>query len=158
MKRWSSSIRHNAKKQHRIDDTGVSTSIEYLMISGVLVTVMIITMLMMNSFFVEQPMNRVRDDAFVDIGNGISTRIVDIYIIAPPVGNITSNFDIPDSVAGRSYTVRIEGINESEMITVEADSIKHKTSLSGIGATLGIKGNTTGSGLNRLSYYSDREV
>ncbi|MEI6293887.1 MAG: hypothetical protein WCP36_09390 [Methanomicrobiales archaeon] len=156
MKQWSSSS-HNIKKQHTLNDTGVSTTIEYLMISGVLITLMIITMLMVNSFFVEQPMNRVRDDAFVDIGNGISTRIVDLYIIAPPVGSITSNFNIPDSVAGRSYNVRIEGLNENEMITVEADSISHKTSLSGIGATLGVKGSTTGSGLNRLSYYSDRE-
>jgi len=44
--------------------------------------------------------------AFTDIGNGVSTRIVDVYAIAPRDGMNSTKFDIPDDIAGKDYSVR----------------------------------------------------
>lgn len=140
-------------------DDGVSTLIEYIMISAVIMTLMIITMLMLNTIMLKEPSDRLNYYAFTDISNGISTRIVDVYMIAPTDGNLVTKIDIPDDVAGRSYSVDISSryINTEDYtdeVIVSRDSVDYHTSLAGIGETLGVKGNTTGGGFNRIIYDS----
>ncbi len=53
---------------------------EYISITGIVIALMIILMLMMNSVFMEGPRDLVSYHSFVDIGNGVSTRIVDVYV------------------------------------------------------------------------------
>ncbi len=142
-----------------IGNDGVSTLVEYLMISAILMTLLIVTMLMLNTVMLQEPSDRLNYYAFTDISNGISTRIVDVYMIAPSDGDLVTKFDIPDDVAGRSYSVDISKRwtnaedNTSEVI-VSRDSVNYHASLAGIGSTLGIEGNTTGSGFNRIRYNS----
>ena len=81
----------------------------------------------------------------MDIGNGVSTRIVEIYVLAPGEGNITTKFDIPNDVAARSYQVDIQPAGADENIVVSRGDIKSSISLSGIGATLPV-GFNNGSG------------
>jgi hypothetical protein len=140
------------------DESGVSHLIEYLIISGVLVILMIVTLLSLNLIFIENPTNQLSYYAFTDIGNGISTRIVDLYVIAPDYGNINTNFDIPDDVGGTGYMVDIESDPDLlglDTITTYRGSLSSVVSLSGIGATTGVSGHTTGSGLNIISYTSE---
>ena len=142
-----------------IEDDGVSTLVEYLMISAVLMTLLIITMLMLNTVMLQGPSDRLNYYAFTDISNGISTRIVDVYMIAPPDGNLVTKIDIPDNVAGRSYDVniatRFTNLEDStDEVIVSRDSVDYHSSLAGIGSTLGVVGNTTGSGFNRIRYSS----
>jgi hypothetical protein len=139
-----------------LNEEGVSTMIEYIIISGILMILIVITLLSVNSLFIERPLQSVTEHGFVDIGNGISTRIVDLYTIAPAEGSINSNFDIPDEVAGSGYEVMISGTNGEEMVTVSRGTIVRSVPLSGIGSTLSVSGQTTGTGLNRLSYSSER--
>ena len=126
------------------------------MVSGVLMALLIVMMLLVNSTFMETPANRLRYNAFTDIGNGISTRIVDVYALAPSDGSIGTGFDIPDDVAGKDYFVLIgEGNNPIDQdVQISRDLIKIHISLAGIGASRGVTGNTTGRGLNRISYDS----
>jgi hypothetical protein len=152
-------FRSNNKK---IDNQGVSTIIEYIAITGIVMAAMIVLMLTMNSVFMEGPRDLVSYHSFVDIGNGVSTRIVDVYVIAPYVkvqqGSIRTNFNIPAEVARGSYGVDIippvAGSPGSETIVVSRGSVISTIPLAGIGSTLGAGGSTTGMGMKVICYNS----
>ncbi|MFA4848096.1 MAG: hypothetical protein WC626_00060 [Methanoregula sp.] len=139
-------------------DAGVATLIEYIIISGVLMALFIVMLLLVNANFMEGPANTLTYSAFTDISNGISIRIVDTYAIAPDTGNITSKFDIPDDIAGRGYFVEIGNTASddptAQTVTVSRGSIVTNVAIAGIGSTRRAGGNTTGSGMNRISYDS----
>jgi hypothetical protein len=147
------------------DDSAVANMIEYLMISAVIMGLLILMILLVNTNIMENPANRLVYVAFTDIGNGVSTRMVDVYSIAPQTGNITTKFDIPDEIVGKSYFVEVGG-NENpnnpsvyeQYIRVYRNDITTDIALSGIAAT-GSKGtaggNTTGAGINVINYCSE---
>jgi hypothetical protein len=140
----------------RCKEAGVATLIEYIMISGVLMALFIVMLLLVNTNFMEGPANTLTYSAFTDISNGISTRIVDTYAIAPDTGNISSRFDIPDYIAGRGYFVEIGNTYDltAQTVTVSRGSIVTNVAIAGIGSTRRVGGNTTGAGMNRISYDS----
>jgi hypothetical protein len=130
--------------------------IEYLMISAVIMALFIVMLLLVNTNIMEGPANRVIYVSFTDIGNGVSTRIVDVYAIAPDEGNIKTHFDIPDEIVGRGYFVNL-GSNPNSAdqdITVSRDYLNARIALAGIGVTRGVNGSTTGAGMNIISYNS----
>jgi len=130
--------------------------IEYLMISAVIMALFIVLMLLVNTNIMEGPANRVIYVSFTDIGNGVSTRIVDVYAIAPDEGNIKTHFDIPDEIVGRGYFVNL-GSNPNSAdqdITVSRNYLNVRIALAGIGVTRGVNGSTTGAGMNIISYNS----
>jgi hypothetical protein len=135
--------------------------IEYLMISGVLMALLIVMLLLVNTNIMEDPANRVVYVAFTDIGNGISTRMVDVYSIAPYNGNMTTRFDIPDEIVGRSYSVevgsrpnKVDFQDNDQYITVSRGYLTTDITLAGIGISKGVGGSTTGAGVNKISYES----
>jgi hypothetical protein len=138
------------------EDTGVASMIEYVMVSGVIMVLFITMLLLVNANFMEGPVNTLSYYAFTDIGNGVSTRIVDVYAIAPEEGNISSNFDLPDYIGGKSYTVEIVGDTTGQKVAISRDYIISHTALAGVGASKHGQagGNTTGAGVNRISYNS----
>ncbi|HPM62066.1 MAG TPA: hypothetical protein PK955_06270 [Methanoregulaceae archaeon] len=129
--------------------------IEYFIISGMMMILIIITILTITPVAIYHPVDQLSEYAFIDIGNGVSTRIVDLYVIAPEeVGNITSKFDIPDDVVGREYEVAIESDESGDVVSVSYGNIRRVVPLAGIGETLEVRGNTTGHGLNVIQYNS----
>lgn len=126
------------------------------MVSGVLMALLMVMLLLVNSTFMETPVNSLSYVAFTDIGNAVSTRIVDVYALAPSDGTITTGFDIPDDVADKDYFVLIgQGDNPIDQdVQISRNLIEIHVSLAGIGASRGVTGNTTGKGLNRISYDS----
>ena len=135
--------------------------IEYLMISGVIMVLLIVFILLVNTNIMEDPANRLVYVAFTDIGNGVSTRMVEVYATAPAEGTIDTKFDIPDEIVGRSYFVKVgtqqNPINpgmDDQYIQISRGSIEARISLAGIAATKGATGETTGAGINRISYNS----
>jgi hypothetical protein len=137
-------------------ESAAANMIEYIMVSGVLMGLLMVMLLLVNSAIMEAPSNQLTYVAFTDIGNGLSTRIVDIYAIAPSDGSITSNFDIPDDVAGNDYSVIIgPGVNPVDQdVQISRNLLVTHISLAGIGASRGVVGNTTGKGINKISYDS----
>lgn len=135
-------------------ESAVSDLIEYFLISGMLMLLIIITILSMTPVAISQPSDQLSEYAFIDIGNGVSTRIVDLYVIAPEDGNVTTKFDIPDDVVGRGYGVMIESGTSGDLVSVSYSNIRREIPLAGIGETLGVEGNTTGQGLNVILYNS----
>jgi hypothetical protein len=130
---------------------------EYILVSGVLMGLLVVMLLLVNTNIMENPANRVVYVAFTDIGNGISTRIVDVYSLRPEDGTITSQFDIPDEIVGRSYFVRIVPGATGEDVIVSRGDLDSRIALAGVGATTkgGAGGNTTGAGMNIISYNSE---
>ncbi|WP_281768545.1 hypothetical protein [Methanoculleus bourgensis] len=140
-----------------MNEEGVTRLMEYIIITGVLLLLMIVMMFSVNASLMEGPADKLRYHAFVDIGNGISTRIVDLYVISPDNGTIATKFDIPDDVAGRGYFVNVamEGEDQaSQAIQVQAGDIQSEIAIAGIGATKGVTGSTTGAGWNMIQYDS----
>ncbi|MCM2464988.1 hypothetical protein DIC75_01430 [Methanoculleus sp. CWC-02] len=119
-----------------------------------LLLLMVVMMFTVNAVFMEGPADTLRYHAFVDIGNGVSTRIVDLYVIAPGNGTIATKFDIPDDVAGKGYFVNVGMTGASQAILVQGGDIQSRVAIAGIGATKGVSGNTTGAGWNMIQYDS----
>jgi hypothetical protein len=139
-------------------EAAVANMIESIMVSAVLMVLLIVMLLLVNSSMMETPANQLSYVAFTDIGNGVSTRIVDVYAIAPSDGNITTNFDLPNDVAGRDYFVVVgPGTNPVDQdVQVSRELLVTHVSLAGIGASRGVEGNTTGSkGISKISYDSE---
>ena len=138
------------------NESAVANMIEYLMISGVIMVLFIVMLLLVNTYIMEDPANRLVYVAFTDIGNGISTRMVDVYAIAPNEGNMTTHFDIPDEIVGKDYFVEVgPGADPVDQdIIVSRGYLVSRVALAGVGATRGIGGNTTGAGMNIIRYES----
>ncbi len=144
------------------NESAAANMIEYIMISGVLMGLLIVMLLLVNTNIMENPANRLTYVAFTDIGNGVSTRIVDLYSIAPRDGTITTRFDIPDDIAGNDYSVEVgtrpnlvNNEKNDQYIRISRNYITTDIALSGIGATRNASGSTTGKGMNRISYDSE---
>jgi hypothetical protein len=135
-------------------EEGVTNLLEYVFVSGTLLMLIIVMMFVVNAVFMEGPANTLSYHTFTDIGNGVSTRIVDLYIIAPRDGVIVTKFDLPDEVAGRDYSVEALYAEEKQQIRVRRGDIYSLTAIAGIGATKGVTGNTTGRGWNRICFDS----
>ena len=92
-------------------ESGVSHMIEYTIITGIVILLFVIMVPMVTEAFIRGPTEQLTESAYTDIGNGVSTRIIDLYAIIPyyNTATITTKFDIPDDVAGRDYWVSIEG-------------------------------------------------
>lgn len=137
-------------------ESAAANLIEYIMVSGVLMGLLIVMLLLVNTNIMEDPANRLAYVAFTDIGNGVSTRIVDVYAIAPRDGIIITRFDIPDEIAGRDYFIEVgPGADPVDQdVMVSRGYLETHIALAGVGATRGVAGNTTGKGMNKISYNS----
>jgi len=143
------------------NETAVANLIEYMMISAVILCLFMVMLLLVNTNIMENPANRLVYVAFTDIGNGLSTRMIDVYAIAPTDGTVFTNFDIPDDIVGRDYFVEV-GTRENKVnnalndqyIRVSRNYLTTDIALSGIGATRNVSGSTTGRGMNTICYNS----
>ena len=70
---------HHGKQMGPGNDAGVAALVEYIMISAVLMVLIVIVILLVNANFMQKPADTITYSAFTDIGNGVSTRIVDTY-------------------------------------------------------------------------------
>ncbi|HON82357.1 MAG TPA: hypothetical protein PLN56_09320 [Methanoregulaceae archaeon] len=136
-------------KQSTIDvkpnDAAVSHLIEYLIITGVLMLLIVITLPVVPNVLIERPTEQLSSYAFTDIANGISTRIVDMYAMSGSTGTysrqeiseayIESKFNLPDLVANRDYYVKVSGSESTQNITVFRGNIRSVVSIAGIGTT-----------------------
>ena len=138
-----------------MNEEGVTRLMEYIIITGVLLLLMVAMMFTVNTTLMEGPADKLRYHAFVDIGNGISTRIVDLYVISPANGTITTIFDIPNDAAGKVYFVEAAHNDTDQTIKVHAGNIQSEIAIAGIGATKGVTGNATSAGWKMIQYDSE---
>ncbi len=138
------------------NDSAVANMIEYLLCSAVLMGLLVVMLLLVNTNIMQEPANRLIYTEFTDIGNGVSTRIVDVYAIAPESGTVITRFDIPDDIVGNGYFVEMgTGTSSPEQnVTVYRGDLHSTTAIAGIAATKGTSGDTTGAGMNTICYNS----
>lgn len=134
---------------------GVVGLLEYVIISAILLCVFGLVCMAANGIFMDGPRETLTRQSFVDIGNGVSVRVVDIYVLAPANGTINTWFDIPDDVLGRDYRVEVILAGVDQEILVTDGEISHTVPLAGIGETLGVTGNMSASGWNQIRYNSE---
>ncbi len=136
---------------------GVTNLVEYISITGILLLLLVVVLFTVNSVFMQGPGDTLRYYAFTDIGNGMSVRIVDLYVIAPNSGKISTRFILPRDVGGQEYFVRakITPEGQNQTIIVERGDIYSEINIAGIGATKGVTGNTTSTGWNLITYSSE---
>jgi hypothetical protein len=150
---------HISNRPHT--DSAVANMIEYLMVSAVIMALFIVVLLLVNTNIMEDPANRLVYVAFTDIGNGVSTRIIDVYAISPTDGTVFTKFDIPDDIAGKDYFVEV-GTRQNKVnlamndqyIRISRGFLTTDIALTGIGATRNVSGSTTGRGMNTICYNS----
>ena len=68
---------HRRNRMRPCNDACVAALIDNIMISAVLMTLFVIVILLVNANFMQRPADTITYSAFTDIGNGVSTRIVD---------------------------------------------------------------------------------
>src|SRR5512136_524237 len=126
-------MRPGQSSEHLHNEAAIANMIEYLMISGVIMVLLVVFLLLVNTNIMEDPANRLIYVAFTDIGNGVSTRIVDVYAIAPANGTITTKFDIPDEIVGRGYFVDLGSniTSPKQDITVSRGYLKAHIAVAG---------------------------
>lgn len=134
---------------------GVTNLVEYISITGILLLLLVVVLFTVNSVFMQGPGDTLRYYAFTDIGNGMSVRIVDLYVIAPDSGTISTRFLLPHDVAGQDYFVRADATGVDQVIIVERGDVNAEINIAGIGATKGVTGNTTSTGWNLITYSSE---
>ncbi len=94
-------------------------------------------MLSLNSIFYDTPKAIVTESVYNDLGNEISTKMVDIYIIAPMNGSIDTKFDIPINIANERYKIEIGSSKDQEIIVSSLDSSNNVAiSINGIGHSM----------------------
>jgi len=144
--------RSPVKRQDPSD--GVTNLVEYISITGILLLLLVVVLFTVNSVFMQGPGDTLKYYSFTDIGNGMSVRIVDLYVLAPKYGTISTRFILPTDVAGQDYFVRANETGVDQTIVVERGDIHADINIAGIGATKGVTGNTTSTGWNLITYNS----
>jgi len=129
-------------KRSRCSSDAVSNLIGYIMVTGILMVLMSMVMITANDALMERPAELFTYHSYVDIGNGMSARIVDIYTIAPVKGSVVSNFAMPDDVLGYSYTITVRNSGVDQEIVVKGARTETVISLAGIGASRMVSGTT----------------
>jgi hypothetical protein len=148
-------ISRSSTRNHKMNDDGFTPMIEYVSITGILMLLTVIIIFATNAALIEGPSNTLKYHHYVDIGNGVSTRIVDLYAIAPTNGVITTSFDLPNDVAGQDYFVELSGYRQYQRILVtDGNRVHTAIDIAGIGATKGAIGGTTAKGENIIIYDS----
>ncbi|MDY6965071.1 MAG: hypothetical protein SVM80_03765 [Halobacteriota archaeon] len=135
----------------------VSGLMEFIFTSGIAIALFTIMLLYSQGLFIEDPGETVALERFSDIGNDVSTKIVDIYIIAPENGKIVTDLTMPTSVGGHDYQVNTQA-QADQMVTVSSltsSDLEVTVSINGITHTVGVTGTTSSrSTQHQLSYDS----
>lgn len=152
------------RKDALLPDGTAATSILEFVLTFILAAG-IFTMFLMNfnSMFVNQPKYVVTTNQFVDIGNDVTTKIIDTYLVAPDDGIVVTYFDIPDTVAGSTYEVSIHALGgnfidrEVQVRSVDFGPISVNTTLNGAYTTIKMNGTTRStSPLHGIVYQSPK--
>ena len=98
---------HTSCRRSFENEEAVITAVEYVLITGILMVMLIITVMAVNHLFIEEPSDTLRYNSYLDAGEKLSTRMVDMEMIAPESGRVVTRLDIPREIAGKSFSVNL---------------------------------------------------
>jgi len=127
------------------DDEAVSTTVGYILMTGVALIFLAIIMVTCVSIFVDNPSRVVMRSGFTDVGNAISTKIVDVYIVCPDNGTLTSVFTLPAEIGGSEYKIDASiGTGQDQMVEVSdlSGKVTVRMTINGIAESVSVSGST----------------
>jgi hypothetical protein len=138
------------------DNSGVGMIVEYIL-TFIIASVLFMIILLLSNGLLEGPQRTVSIIQYTDIGNDITAKMVDTYLIVPENGNVSTTFDMPLTVAGKAYlaNVRTSANNDDkEVVVYSPDSgISITTTLNGVNSTIPVSGNTSSLSYTHRIYY-----
>ncbi len=138
------------------DDGAVSYSLEYIMISSVSILLFLSVIMLSGSILLDLPTDVAATQQFNDVGNDIGTKLIMFYLIAPENGTLCTPLDMPATIGGHTYMVKLSATNTTDQrVIIDADDLDLNISytINGIGASIPINGWTnSASGKHRLCF------
>jgi len=141
------------------DDSGVTPMLEYMLTFVFAFAIFTFMLSMFNSMFIQGPQDAVTTTQFADVGNDVTAKILDTYLIAPAVGNVSTVFNMPQTAAGKDYTLDIStsanGWDKEIVVHSPYTDYNLSVTLNGVNSTIPIAGCTSSlSPLHRVRYDS----
>jgi hypothetical protein len=112
------------QKPTSCSDTANSNLIAYIIFSGILMVIILIMLVYVTPLLIEAPTEQMTQTAFIDIGNGMSTAIVDTYAFSNMFDSstLTTKVSIPTKVLGKEYDITIKGNGTITQISRDQNS------------------------------------
>jgi hypothetical protein len=121
--------------------------LEYLMTFVFAFIIFTMMLSMFDGMFIKGPERTVSIIQFADVGNDVTAKILDTYLIAPASGNVSTVFDMPETAAGRDYTLEIRtsanGWDKEIIVHSPYSMLNMSVTLNGVNSTIPIVGNTS---------------
>ena len=140
------------------DCRAVSYPLEYVIISGIAILFFAVVMMTSGAMLTAAPLDVAATQQFNDVGNDISNKLIMFYLIVPEHGTMSTTLEMPQTIGGHAYTVRMSTNNTTDQtVVISADDLNVNISytLNGIGASIPIDGEThSASGTHRLWFIS----
>ena len=140
------------------DCRAVSYPLEYVIISGIAILFFAVVMMTAGAMLTAAPLDVAATQQFNDVGNDISNKLIMFYLIVPEQGTMSTTLEMPQTIGGHTYTVRMSTNNTTDQtVIISADDLNVNISytLNGIGASIPIDGEThSASGTHRLWFIS----
>lgn len=140
-------------------DSGVNYVLEFILTFMIASVIFSIMLLMANDLFIRGPERIVSRVQFTDIGNDLSAKVIDTYMVAPiypDEGNVSTTFDIPYTVAGNGYFVDVVPSGQDRVIKVYSMSndVDVDVILNGVNSTIPVSGSTSSSANTHVIQYN----
>lgn len=146
------------KSKYLKDCRAVSYPLEYVIISGIAILFFAVVMMTASTMLTAAPLDVAATQQFNDVGNDISNKLLMFYLIVPEHGTMSTTLEMPQTIGGHAYTVRMSTNNTTDQtVIINADdlSVNISYTLNGIGASIPIDGEThSASGTHRLWFIS----
>ncbi|MEM2934031.1 MAG: PKD domain-containing protein [Methanocellales archaeon] len=138
------------------DDEAITPSYEYIILIGTFLAWAVIFFATYASELSYTPAKIAMEAQFQDIGNAVSSKIVDIYIVMPKIkGHLNSKFYMPEDIGGYEYKVTFKESNQDQQVLVSALEFEKEIliTLNGIGSSIALEGSTLSAAVEHyLSY------
>ncbi|OPY27992.1 MAG: hypothetical protein A4E28_01768 [Methanocella sp. PtaU1.Bin125] len=151
------------ESQFTRDENGVTSMLEFVLMFVLAAGIFTLLILNFNSMFLNHPKYVVATNQFVDVGNDVTTKIIDTYLVSPDNGMVSTYFSIPTTIAGYTYEVGVHPVGvkdrEVQVFTSEGGGISVNTTLNGAYTTIQMNGATRStSSYHGIEYYSDESA
>lgn len=138
---------------------GAAAILEYIITFVIAFIMFTILLSMFSSMFITGPQHTVSKVQFTDVGNDVTAKILDTYLIAPPNGSVSTVFDMPPTAAGKDYLLEIRksanGWDKEIVVFSPYMDLNTSVTLNGVNSTIPIVGNTSSmSQSHRVRYNS----
>ncbi len=141
------------------DDSGVTAMLEYIITFVFAFIIFTVLLAMFDGMFIKGPERTVSTVQFADVGNDVTAKILDTYLIAPATGTVSTVFDMPQTAAGKDYLLDVRtsanGWDKEIIVHSSYTELSLSVTLNGVNSTIPIIGNTSSiSPVHRVRYDS----